>query len=189
MFREDYSLILDFMPTGYSTSFKKEPVAQAMGDSFFTLLELITKEGVSLRLRDRVYIGPEVREHVNSVRGRLDYNDLTTTAKNELPGAIEQVIRANEQKYVDFYNKAGAVTVRQHTLEMLPNVGKKHLMAILEAREKKPFESFVDVKERVKLLPDPVKLLTDRIIEELKGTTKNHLFARPPQREDFDRRY
>ena len=38
-----------------------------------------------------------------------------------------------------------------HMLELLPGVGKKHMWEIIEARKDKPFESFEDIKNRVKL--------------------------------------
>jgi len=40
---EDYAIILDFLPLGYvkegSNSYKRKPVAQAIGTEEFTLLE------------------------------------------------------------------------------------------------------------------------------------------------------
>ena len=66
-----------------------------------------------------------------------------------------------------------------HSLELLPGVGKKHLSAILKAREEKPFESFKDISERVSLLQDPIKLLTERVILELKGESRFYMLTRP----------
>ena len=57
---------------------------------------------------------------------------------------------------------------------------KKHLSAILDAREEKKFESFADISNRVSLLQDPAKLLTDRVIEELKGDSRFYILTRPP---------
>ena len=68
-----------------------------------------------------------------------------------------------------------------HSLELLPGVGKKHLVAILEARDEKKFESFADITARVSLLQDPVKLIADRVILELKGDSRFYILTRPPQ--------
>lgn len=40
-------------------------------------------------------------------------------------------------------------------------------MDILKAREEKPFESFEDIKNRVPMLSDPVKLIVRRVLMEL----------------------
>lgn len=48
---------------------------------------------------------------------------------------------------------------------------------IVEKREEKPFESFKDLRERVKLMPEPVKAITKRIISEVLGEEKHSLFA------------
>ena len=42
-----------------------------------------------------------------------------------------------------------------HQLELLPGLGKKHMWEIIELRRDKEFESFADLKARVKLMPDP----------------------------------
>ena len=52
------------------------------------------------------------------------------------------------------------------------------MLSILDEREKRPFESFKDIKERVKLLPDPEKAIMKRILLELEGNEKHYLFVR-----------
>ena len=64
-----------------------------------------------------------------------------------------------------------------HQIELLPGVGKKHMWEIVNAREEKPFENFEDVKKRVKLMPDPEKLIIKRILEEMGGAEKHRLFV------------
>jgi putative nucleotide binding protein len=51
------------------------------------------------------------------------------------------------------------------------------MQALLDEREDEEFESFDDIKERVPSLPDPEKALRKRIMNELKGETKNRLFV------------
>ena len=85
-----------------------------------------------------------------------------------------------EADFVNFYNKSGAITMRVNQLTLLPGVGKKHLQAIMQEREKKPFESMAEIAKRVSLLPDPANLLVLRIEQELQGNEKHYLFVRPP---------
>ncbi len=179
---EEYALVLDYMPTGKSFSPKPEPVAQLLGEGKFTLLEVVPKT-TDIRIKERVYIGKGDRDKVALIKSRITYNDLTQVARNELPIAIGEIIKGDEQRFVDVFNNASPLNIRMHSLELLPGVGKKHLKAILDARETKRFESFRDIAERVPLLQDPVKLLTDRVVEELKGESRFYMLTRPYARE------
>ncbi len=176
---EEYAVVLDYLPTGKSFSVRSEPVAQLLGETRFTLLEAVPKNP-DIKVAERLYIGKGERDKIALIKTRLTYNNLTEGAKNELPNAIHGVIKRNEKKFVDFFNNASPLNIRMHVLELLPGIGKKHLAAILDAREEKPFESFADIGQRVSLLQDPVKLLTDRVLIELKGETRFYILARPP---------
>lgn len=187
---EEYAIILDYLPLGYVKegipTYKRKPVAQAIGKEEFTLLELIPKENVSLDIHQKVYIGSGKREEISRVNRRLKYDDLTATAKVELNYVIEEIIKAKENKFIEFFNEAGPISTRLHQLELLPGIGKKHMWDIIKARKEKPFENYEDVKKRVPMLADPVKLISKRILLELdaakdkKGKRKYVLFTRPP---------
>lgn len=176
--RENHAIILDYLPQGYASSFKKEPIAQALGEEFFSLLELIMRSEEKISLRDRIYIGPDKREKVQYIKGRVPYEKLTVTARNELKNILEEMVTKDEKKYVGFFNTTGPLSVRRHSLELLPNIGKKHMWDIIAEREKKPFESFKDLANRIKLMPDPHRVVVERILEELKGDTKYFLFVK-----------
>jgi putative nucleotide binding protein len=189
---EDYAIILDYLPLGYvkedAPSFKKKPVAQAIGIEEFTLLELTPKEKINLDIHEKVYIGAGKREKIARVNRRLKYEKLTATAKLELNYVIEEIIKEKEDKFVRFFNEAGPISTRLHQIELLPGIGKKHMWDILKARKEKEFDSYHDIKERVPMLADPVKLLSKRILMELEGSTdrkgkrKYILFTRPPKK-------
>lgn len=182
--KEETCIIVDFLPTGYPDRRHPEPVAQAIGASFFSLLELVPRENISLKPEDEVYIGEGKRDKIRFIKGQLEYRQLTNLAQNLVPETVEKLVKRNEQRFVDFFNKASAVTPRMHQFQLLPGVGKKHLADILDERRKKPFESFKDISERVKLLPDPAKIIVRRIMEELQGNEKYYLFTSPPRRRE-----
>lgn len=177
--KENYAIVLDFLVQGYADSFRNEPVIQAVGEDYLSLLELMPKEGQTVSLRERVYIGLDKRDKIQSIQGRLMYNSLTNTARNELEAVLREIVVKNEAKYVGFFNKTGSISIRMHSLELLPNIGKKHTGDILKERERKPFESFKDMASRIHLMPDPARVIVERIIEELKGGSQYYLFARP----------
>ena len=64
-----------------------------------------------------------------------------------------------------------------HQLELLPGLGKKHMWEILDIRKEKEFESFADIKKRVKLMPDPEKAVIKRIVSEIQGQEKHLIFV------------
>jgi putative nucleotide binding protein len=176
---EEYAAVLDYLPIGRSSSARAEPLVQLLGETRFTLLEAVPK-GTEIKVGETVYIGKGDREKVSLIKSRLSYADLTEGAKKELPIAISAIVKKNEKKFVEMFNNAGALNIRMHSLELLPNVGKKHLAAILDARDERPFESFADITARVSLLQDPIKLIVERVIVELKGESRFYLLTKPP---------
>ena len=188
--KEDYALVLDFLPHGNAGEAKKEPLVQVVGETYFTLLEIVASLGKAFSPLERVFIGKGERESVDHIRGRVNYPQLTSSAQRELPAAVASIVGLREPQFVDFLNRAGAISIRAHTLEQLPGVGKKHLEEILREREKKPFVSFADASARISHLGDPKGLFISRIIEELKGEQKYYLFTKSPAEphEDYEHR-
>lgn len=186
---EEYARVIDFLPDGRSMDREREPVAQLVGEKYFTLLEVAIKREVKCNLGQRLYIGKDARAEVEKIKRRVEFNDLTATARNELPLAIKNIIHDREADFVGMFNKAGPISIRLHQLELLPGIGKKHLEEILGARETKPFENFKDMQSRVALLPDPANLILTRVGEELHGDAKYYLFVRPPSRHLEEQQY
>ncbi len=180
--KEEYAIILDFLPNGYPfdtrPSFKKTPIAQAIGKKYFSLLELVPKREVFLQLHEDVYIGEGKREKIHHIIGKITSEKLTTTANEELKHVVKETVDNDEKRFVDFFNNAQSLTTRMHQLELLPGLGKKHMWEILEARKEKPFESFEDLKKRVKLMPNPKTAIIKRILKELTGKEKHCIFVR-----------
>ena len=179
--KEEVAIILDFLPNGYPFDtrplHKKSAIAQAIGKEHFVLLELVPKKGQFLTPHEEVYIGEGKRDKIHHIIGRITPERLTETAKSELSYIIKELVIKNEQRFVEFFNKAQPINMRRHQLELLPGMGKKHMQEIIDEREKEPFKSFKDIKERVKLIPDPEKAVIKRIIEELEGQEKINLFT------------
>lgn len=176
--KEDYAIILDFLPYGYPMAGKMIPIAQAIGEKNLVLLELAPRRGVSLQTKEKVYIGQEKRDKIYYIIGRLSKEKLTETAKIQLEEFIAEFVNSQEIKFVDFFNNAQAINTRLHQLELLPGFGKKHTQEIMNAREEKLFESFEEIKQRVKNIPDPKKAVEKRILEELSERQRFNLFVK-----------
>jgi len=177
MKKDEYVIVLDFLPHGKPSDRKAEPIAQTIGEKYFNLLEVVIKDGIEIKPKERLYVGEEKRDKVKYIRGRVNYNELTNFAKNELEEVLKEIITKNEKRFVNIFNIAGPITTRMHMLELLPGVGKKHLWDIIKERKKKPFENFKDLQERVGMLPDPRKMIIKRIINELEGKDRHKLFV------------
>ena len=177
--REEEAVILDYLEHGYpfEEGTMKTPIAQALGLSHLTLLELVPKKGIFLQPSQKAYIGEGKREKIHHIKGRIPMEKLTATAKSTLPHAVEVIVNQEEQKFVEFFNKAQPLSMRMHQLELLPGLGKKHMWEVINARRAKPFASFDDLKSRVKLLPDPKQTIVKRILLELSGNEKYKIFV------------
>ena len=175
--KEETAVVLDFLPNGYPLEGRMIPIAQAIGSKFFTLLELVPRRGVSLQLKEEIYIGSGKRDKISYILGRLPKEKLTETAKLELQEFISDVVSKQEARFVDFFNKAEPINTRLHQLELLPGFGKKHMQAVIQEKGNKPFESFEDIKKRIKSIPDPKKVIEKRLLEELTEKVKYKLFA------------
>ena len=57
MEKEEYAIVLEYLPNGYPLERKMMPMAQAIGELNLTLLELVPRRGISLEIGERVYIG------------------------------------------------------------------------------------------------------------------------------------
>lgn len=179
--KEESALVLDFLPNGYPfdtrPSHRKTAIVQALGETHFSLLELVPKKGVILQPGQKIYIGEGKRDQIHHIVGRIPITKLTTTAKKEMEFLVDEIVAGNEARFVEFFNKAQPMTMRMHQLELIPGLGKKHMWEIIEKREEKLFDSFEDLRKRIKLLPEPKKAIVKRIISEISGNEKYRLFV------------
>lgn len=176
---EEYAYVLDFTQRGKSTTVRGREgiIIQSIGEERLTLLELLGFQNMNFDVGERVYIGREGRDKVMSVLGRLEYNLISQSAKNDLTNIVEKIVTANEKRFIDYINTAQPITPRIHALELIPGIGKTYMMTIIKERDKKKFESFTDIQNRVGLR-DPAKLIAKRIIDEIAGEARMNLFVR-----------
>ncbi|MDD5416974.1 MAG: DUF655 domain-containing protein [Candidatus Aenigmarchaeota archaeon] len=171
--KDDNVVVLDFLPTGHASG-RKEPIAQVIGENYFSLLEVVIKQGVIVKNGDKLYIGEGKRDIVDHIKRRIDVNELTSFAKSEIPFLVEKIVSGNEAKFVEFFNTARPVSTRLHQLELLPGVGKKHMWSVIEERKKGKFTSFEDIRNRINLMPDPKGSVIKRIIEEIENENERY---------------
>ncbi len=177
---EENAYVLDYLPYGRSSEKSRHlvvPTVQIMGEQHFTLLEAELKVGATVIVHERIYIGRDRREKVDRIISRIGFEQLTANAKSEIMPLIEELVKAHEKRFVDFFNNSQPVTPRMHALELLPGIGKKSMWAIVNLREKKPFSNYKDIQDRTGLTDVP-RILSKRILEELSAESKYRLFTR-----------
>ena len=176
---EEYAYIIDFKERAKSLTVRGREgiIITAIGEERLTLLEVLGTPDSNFEVGERIYIGKDGRTKVKSVLGKIKYEQITSSAQNELETIVNEIIIKNELRFVNYLNNAQPLTPRIHTLELIPGIGKTYMKVIIEEREKEKFQSFNDIQERVGL-KDLVNHLSQRIMEELTGETRMNLFVK-----------
>jgi putative nucleotide binding protein len=186
---ETHAYILSVVPPKESLRDSRprgDIIVQGIGESHFTLLEMIPQRGVKVHPQERVSIQRNSASKIDHVKRRIFYEDLVPESVAELALVIEIIVTKHEHKFVQFFNEASPITTRMHSLQLLPGIGQTLMWAILEERKREPFKNFEDIAARTKL-QNPKKVITARIIDELREEVKRWLFVRPPKREEDER--
>ncbi|MBN1328984.1 MAG: DUF655 domain-containing protein [Candidatus Heimdallarchaeota archaeon] len=181
---EDYAWTLAYLSEGSPTDpnpfSQREPVIQAVGEIWFTLLELTPKRGVDVKPIMRIGIGKDNRVVITRIKRRIGFEDLSPTSELVLEDCIAEMVTNQEFRFVNWFNKASLVTSRMHSFKLLPGIGTTHLDNLLYERNRVNFTSFEDISKRTKV-SDPKKLIVGRIMKELTSTDEKYrLFTRKP---------
>ena len=176
---EEYAYVLDFSSMTKSKTVRGRDgiIITALGEDRLTLLEILGVEDSIFDIGEKIYIGKEGRTKVQSVLGKLEYDQITSSAQSELANVVKAIVTDKEQRFVDYINNAQPLTPRKHSLELIPGIGKTYLKLIIEQINKQKFLNYEDMEERAGL-KDPVNHLSKRIIEEISGETQFRLFVK-----------
>ena len=176
---EEYAYVLDFNSRGKSSTVRSRDgiIVIALGEDRLTLLEILGVPNSTFEVGERIYIGKDGRTKVMSVLGKMDYDGVSSSAQSELESVIENIVTANESKFVEYLNNARPLTPRIHALELIPGIGKTYMKTMLEEREKKKFESYQDLQDRVGF-KEPIKHISERIMDEITGQSRMNLFVK-----------
>lgn len=176
---EEYAYVLDFNPRGKSSTVRGREgiIVTAIGEDRLTLLEILGIPNSAFEIGEKIYIGKDGRTKVLSVLGKMEYDKISSSAQSELSTVVQTIVTVNESKFVEYLNNARPLTPRIHALELIPGIGKTYMKTMLEEREKKKFESYQDLQDRVGF-KDPVKHISERIMDEITGESRMNLFVK-----------
>lgn len=176
---------LDFYPQGKSLSHRRSedynPLVVVVTAEKFQFFDVILTVGSAFSVGEDLLLTPRNR---NILRlDQIRYNQLSSSALNNLPTIIKNIVITHESRYINFLNQAHPLTSQMHQLQLLPGIGQKRLWSILEARKTDFFSSFSDFSERTNI-SDPMSIFTNRILLELEDSPKYYLFIKKKQRHD-----
>ncbi len=176
---EEYAYVLDYTSRGKSSTVRGKDgiIITSIGEDRLTLLEILGIPNSTFEIGEKIYIGKEGRTKVLSVLGKLEYDNISSSAQSELESVVEDIVTNNEEKFVSYLNNAQPLTPRIHALELIPGIGKTYMKSMLEEREKKKFESYHDLQDRVGF-KDPIKHISERILDEITGESRMNLFVK-----------
>lgn len=175
-------VILDLLPHGHieedRPSWAKTPLTQVLTFPDFVLYEVKFNRNSSLKVQEKnIYEELLNQNKLKEVTKKINYDNLTPTAKALLPDILEEQVRNYEEMFINFFNNSTSITPRMHALKLIPGIGKKHMWEIIEARQKQKFVKFQDISDRTSL-SKPARQIALRIIKELERDVKYYLFSK-----------
>ncbi len=176
MGKDEYAYVLEYLPYGIADSKDRHPSAVILTDSLSLLIAAL-KKNVTVEVGKRVYIGENKRDEIHHIIGRIAPTKLSEAGLDSLKEFVHKIVQENEKKYVGTINTLGPINVRLHALELIPGMGKKLTQKLLEERKKKPFESYVEIDERLQLSSNIMRNIEGRILEEMENKDKYKIFT------------
>jgi len=136
---EEYAYVLDFVSRGRSKTVRGRDgiIVTALGEERLTLLEILGLDQSEFEIGEKIYIGREGRTKVQSVLGKLDFEQISDSAQTELNNVVSTIVTNNESRFINYINNAQPLTPRKHSLELIPGIGKTYLEVIINEINKK----------------------------------------------------
>lgn len=151
----------------------KGGVATVMAEKTLLFCRVKVKRSDVMPMNQRIYIGKDrsKREAISAIIGMAHLDKMSNMAKADLPALVQMFVEEHGQYFVDeFYNKAGPMSLKQHSYELLPDVGPVKARNMVKARDQVGvFASMDELNALAKI--KGAELLAQRFIEEMEDKT------------------
>ena len=148
-------------------------IATAMAEKSLAFCRLKLKGSDVMTVNQRIYIGKDAskRTDVAAIIGMAHLDKMSNMARQDLPSLVQLFIEEHAQYFVDeFYNKAGPMSLKQHSYELLPDVGPVKARNMVKARDQVGvFASMDELNALAKI--KGAELLAQRFVEEIEDKT------------------
>jgi len=148
----------------------KDNVATVMAERSLVFVRAKIKPEVNMMMPNhRINIGTDkaARPEVLHFIGMARLDRMTNMARSDLPLVVQLFIEEHAQHFVDaFYNRAGPLSIKQHSFELLPDVGSVKAKNMVKAREQVGvFASMDELNAQCRI--NGAELLARRFVQEL----------------------
>ncbi len=113
---------------------------------------------------DRIAID-STSEIVSEIIGLTRITSLSPSALKELPKIIASMLQDSPERCLGFYNRAGPLSLKMHSYELLPGIGSKKAQEMVEARGRTGWTELSALDEVCGI--NSANLLANRLIEEM----------------------
>ena len=145
----------------------KTNVIVALGESKMMLGRYAGKSPATA-VGERIYVGVESnkRTEVGEILGMAKMERLSSSAMSDLPLVAQMFVEENQAHFIKaFFNIAGPLSLKQHAFELLPGIGKKKALQMVEIRGSSGFSSLEQLNESCTI--DAAELLAKRFVAEI----------------------
>ena len=145
----------------------KSSVIVALGESKMMLGRYYSKSAETA-VGERIYVGVDStkRTAVGDILGMVRLDRLSNSASSDLPLITQMFIEENQAHFIKaFFNIAGPLSLKQHAFELLPGIGKKKALQMVESRGSSGFSSLNQLDEACSI--DSAELLARRFVAEI----------------------
>lgn len=158
------------LAVGTTTPFEcAEPLVQAVATTSFALVDVTVTDASVLDQDDRLYVGPGAWDRVVGIDRQLSYHALPAVVQGLLGPMIEQIIRRNENRFIEAFNTTVLDDCDCHPLALLPGLSAACREAIIAERSQRRFIDFADLTDRVVCCDHPCAMVAERVLAELRG--------------------
>ncbi|MEC7589275.1 MAG: DUF655 domain-containing protein, partial [Candidatus Thermoplasmatota archaeon] len=127
----------------------KTNVIVALGESKMMLGRYSAKNPTTT-VGERIYVGVDSnkRTEVGEILGMAKLDRLSNSAVTDLPLVAQIFVEENQAHFIkSFFNIAGPLSLKQHAFELLPGIGKKKALQMVEIRGSSGFSSLEQLNE------------------------------------------
>ena len=93
------------------------------------------------------------------------YRNISTHAQNSLTEVITKIILENPEPYLSFYNRAGNLSLKMHAFAILPGIGNKKALEMVDLRGRDGWDDFAKLDADCGI--NAAELLADRLAKEI----------------------
>lgn len=145
----------------------KTNVIVALGESKMMLGRYAGKNPATA-VGERIYVGVDSnkRTEIGEILGMAKMDRLSGSAISDLPLVTQMFVEENQAHFIKaFFNIAGPLSLKQHAFELLPGIGKKKALQMVEIRGSSGFSSLEQLNESCAI--DAAELLAKRFVAEI----------------------